>query len=79
MRSVGVLKDWRVMVDTLADDRANEARGDAATTNLVLLLAASVHRAVAAAQPGSQADGRHAQIFAWSSPAQPLLLIDLDI
>ena len=49
------------MVESLADDRANEARGDAATTNLILLLAASVHRAGTAAVPGSRADGRQAQ------------------
>ena len=60
--SVDVLKDWRVMVESLADDKANESRGDAATTNLILLLAASVHRAVTAAQPGSRADGRQAQV-----------------
>ena len=64
MRSVEVLKDWRVMAESLADDRASEARGDAATANLVLLLAASVHRAVTAAQPSSRADGRHAQVVA---------------
>lgn len=46
------------MVEALTDDQANEARGDAATTNLVLVLAASVHRAVTAAQPSSRADGR---------------------
>ena len=55
-----VLQDWRVMVDSLTEDRTNEARGDAATTNFILLLAASVHRAVTAAQPGSRPDGRQA-------------------
>ena len=59
------------MVESLADDRANEARGDAATTNLVLLLAASVHRAVTAAQPGFRADGRQAQVSSSCVPALP--------
>lgn len=58
--SVEVLQDWRVMVDSLTEDRTNEARGDAATTNFILLLAASVHRAVTATQPGSHPNGRQA-------------------
>lgn len=56
--SVEVLHDWRAMVDALIDDQANEARGEAATTNLILLLSASVHRAVAAPQQGSRPNGR---------------------
>ena len=56
--SVEVLRDWRAMVGALTDDRANEARGDAATTNLVLLLSASVHRAVSAAPAGHRTDAK---------------------
>ena len=56
--SVEVLHDWRAMVDALTDDQANDARGDAATTNLILVLSASVHRAVAAPQQGSRPNGR---------------------
>ena len=56
--SVEVLRDWRAMVGALTDDRANEARGDAAATNLVLLLSASVHRAVSAAPAGHRTDAK---------------------
>ena len=56
--SVEVLRDWRAMVGALTDDQANEARGDAATTNLVLLLSASVHRAVSAAPAGHRTDAK---------------------
>ena len=56
--SVEVLRDWRAMVGALTSDQANEARGDAATTNLVLLLSASVHRAVSAAPAGHRTDAK---------------------
>ena len=40
-----MLTDWRTLVDALADDAANEQRGDVATTHLVLLLRDSLHKA----------------------------------
>ena len=46
------------MADALADDAANEARGDAATTNLVLLLAATVRKATEVAPAATPTDGR---------------------
>ena len=56
--SVEVLHDWRAMVDALTNDQANEARGDAATTNLVLLLSASIHRAVSATPAGHHTNAK---------------------
>ena len=56
--SVELLRDWRAMVGALTSDQANEVRGDAATTNLVLLLSASVHRAVSAAPAGHRTDAK---------------------
>ena len=56
--SVEVLRDWRAMVGALTSDQANEERGDAATTNLVLLLSASVHRAVSATPAGHRTDAK---------------------
>lgn len=46
------------MAEALADDQANEARGDAATTNLITLLAATVRKATAGAQGPTRTDAR---------------------
>lgn len=56
--SVEVLQDWHAMVEALTDDSANQARGDAATTNLTMLLAAAVRSATSAAPSGTRADAR---------------------
>ena len=56
--SVEVLQDWHAMVEALTDDQANEARGDRATTNLIMLLAATVHTATGGAQAGTRTDAR---------------------
>ncbi len=49
------------MADALGDDAANEARGDVATTNLVLLLAAAVRRATASAATAAKPDAKCAR------------------
>lgn len=46
------------MVEALTDDQANQARGDAATTNLTMLLAAAVRSATSGAQAGTRTDAR---------------------
>lgn len=61
-----VLGEWKVLADMLLDDAACEARGEAATTNLVLTLSAAVRAATAGAGTaastagavGTAADGR---------------------
>lgn len=57
-RSVPALRDWGAMAAALADDAGSEARGDAATTNLAALLAASVRRATAGAHAAPPPDAR---------------------
>ncbi len=56
--SVEVLQDWHAMVEALTNDQANQARGDAATTNLTMLLAAAVRSATSGAQVGTRTDAR---------------------
>ncbi len=56
-----VLGEWKALADALLDDAACEARGSAATTNLVLILSAAARAATAAAPDDAgeaPADGR---------------------
>lgn len=57
VRSVPVLGEWKMLADALLDDGACEARGEAATTNLVLLLSAAARAATRAAGEGPSAGG----------------------
>ena len=59
-RSVEVLGEWKVLADALLDDGACEARGEAATTNLVLILSAAVRAATAGAAGGAADSDGHA-------------------
>jgi hypothetical protein len=54
---VKVLGEWKALADALLNDAACEARGSAATTNLVLILSAAARAATAAAPDGAPAAG----------------------
>ena len=51
---VGVLQQWGELTKALLDDKACEARGEGATTHMVLLLQAAVQRAVGKLQLSSK-------------------------
>jgi hypothetical protein len=48
-----VLQNWGELTKALLDDKACETRGEGATTNIVLLLQASVQRAAGKLQLSS--------------------------
>ena len=54
---VEVLSDWKLLTKALLDDKAEEQRGDAATTNLVQLLRHAAERACSGPL-SSHSDGR---------------------
>lgn len=43
---VEILSDWKILIAALLDDAAVEARSDASTSNLLLLLKDAAHKAV---------------------------------
>ena len=51
---VGVLQDWKALTQALLDDKACERRGEAATTDVALILQWAVHKACGGA-PGLSA------------------------
>ena len=57
LHRVEVLSDWKLLTNTLLDDKAGEQRGDSATTDLVLLLRHAAERACSGPL-ASHTDGR---------------------
>ena len=55
---VEVLSDWKALTAALLDDKACKRRGDACTTDLVLLLRDAVHMASGGSLVASRANTR---------------------
>ena len=69
MRRVEVLSDWKSLTAALLDDAAVEARSDASTCNLLLLLKDAAHKAVGGQLVASRQENRSAFCLLQGTPA----------